>query len=348
MSKYILVDGLNLFHRARHVTGGSLDLKVGMSLHIMFSSIRKAYRDMGGDHVVLVLDGRSWRKDYYEPYKKNRKVVAAQMTQREREEMEVMQEAFSELAALFLDKTNATVLKGDNAEADDLIAMWIDLHPDDEHVILSSDSDFVQLVAPNVQLFNGVTGVIFQHDCAINDKGKRCAFEVTGHGKIKVGEPSEDFVAEPGWQDLALFIKCIRGDKSDNVFPAYPGVRFKGTKNKVGITEAYNDRNNGGYNWNNFMLQRWQDDRNETRIVKEEYERNRVLVDLRAQPEKFREQFVETIIQEVDKPRVSNVGIHFLRFCNEWELNNISKYPDEYAQILNTPYKGHLLKKEAA
>ena len=28
-----------------------------------------------------------------------------------------------------------------------------------------------------------------------------------------------------------LFEKCIRGDTSDNVFSAYPGVRKKGTKN---------------------------------------------------------------------------------------------------------------------
>ena len=28
-----------------------------------------------GDHVVFCLEGRSWRKDVYEPYKKNRKVV---------------------------------------------------------------------------------------------------------------------------------------------------------------------------------------------------------------------------------------------------------------------------------
>ena len=39
-----------------------------------------------------------------------------------------------------------------------------------------------------------------------------------------------------------LFEKCMRGDTSDNVFSAYPGVRTKGTKNKVGLIEAYEDK----------------------------------------------------------------------------------------------------------
>ena len=54
-----------------------------------------------------------------------------------------------------------------------------------------------------------------------------------------------------------LFEKCMRGDTSDNVFSAYPGVRKKGTKNKTGLLEAYADKEKGGFNWNNIMLQRW-------------------------------------------------------------------------------------------
>jgi hypothetical protein len=43
----------------------------------------------------------------------------------------------------------------------------------------------------------------------------------------------------------------MRGDPTDNVFSAYPGVRTKGSKNKVGLMEAYEDRNSKGFNWNN-------------------------------------------------------------------------------------------------
>ena len=56
-----------------------------------------------------------------------------------------------------------------------------------------------------------------------------------------------------------LFEKCMRGDTSDNVFSAYPRCPKKGTRNKVGLIEAFEDKNTKGYNWNNMMLQRWVD-----------------------------------------------------------------------------------------
>ena len=35
----------------------------------------------------------------------------------------------------------------------------------------------------------------------------------------------------------------MRGDSSDNVFSAYPGVRTKGTKKKVGLIEVLQTEN---------------------------------------------------------------------------------------------------------
>ncbi len=65
---YILVDTANTFFRARHVVRGDADIKLGMALHITFNSIKKAWNDFGGTHVVFCLEGRSWRKDFYKPY----------------------------------------------------------------------------------------------------------------------------------------------------------------------------------------------------------------------------------------------------------------------------------------
>ena len=41
--KYILVDTLNMFFRAKHVTArtSDIDMKVGMAMHIMFNSVKK-------------------------------------------------------------------------------------------------------------------------------------------------------------------------------------------------------------------------------------------------------------------------------------------------------------------
>jgi 5'-3' exonuclease len=343
--KYILVDAMNMFHRAKHVVhNGDIDTRIGMALHIMFNSLRKGYRDLGGQHIVYCLEGHSWRKGTYKKYKANRVVAQLAKSQREREDDELFFEAFNDLNKFILEKTNATVLQCPVGEADDLIAMWIDLHPENDHIIISSDSDFVQLLAPNVEIYNGVTNVRFTHNAAYNDKGQKLEFEVKTDGKIKVGKP-DGFFEHPmeDWTEFAMFLKCIRGDKSDNIFPAYPGARIKGSKNKSGITEAFNDRHDKSYDWNNFMLQTWTDvDGNEC-VVKDQYDINRTLIDLRLQPEDIKEMLVQSIIEETVKERKSSVGINFMRFCSSWDLAKISKYPDEYAIMLNTPYRDYLL-----
>lgn len=331
MTKYVIVDALNMFHRAKHVVRGDIDMRIGMSLHITFNALRKAWRDLGASHVVFCLEGRSWRKGVYTDYKANRVMDKLKKSKRELEDDELFFEAFDDFSKFFLDQTNCTVLRCPVAEADDLIAMWVDLHPNDEHVIVSSDTDFIQLLAPNVTIYNGVTNNLITPAGYFDDSGKPVIDKNTGLQKVP---------PEPEW---AIFEKCIRGDKSDNIFPAYPGARTKGTKNKTGMLEAFEDRNKGGFNWNNLMLQRWTDVNEIEHIVKDRYEINRSLIDLRAQPAEIREAVVESIISEVRKNRISGVGLHFLRFCSKWSLTRISQYPDEFAQMLNAPYEGELL-----
>ena len=88
---YLLVDGLNMFMRAKHVggRGQSIDMKIGMAMHIMFNSINKCWREFDGNHIVFCLEGRSWRKDFYEPYKANRKVLMDSRTPKEQEDDEL-------------------------------------------------------------------------------------------------------------------------------------------------------------------------------------------------------------------------------------------------------------------
>ena len=171
--KYILVDTANMFFRARHVVrGDSIETKIGMAYHIMFASILKSYRDFGGDHVVFCLEGRSWRKDFYEPYKANRKVARDALTPKEEEEDKAYWEAFDNLKEFMETRTNCTVLQHKQCEADDFIARWIQNHPDDEHVIISSDSDFYQLLTDKVTQYNGISNQHIKIDGVVNDRGK--------------------------------------------------------------------------------------------------------------------------------------------------------------------------------
>ncbi len=324
---YILVDTANMFFRARHVVrGDDMDTKIGMAYHIMFASINKAWRDFGGKHVVFCLEGRSWRKDYYEPYKRNRQDARDALTPKEQEEDKRFWEAFDELKTFLNDRTNCTVLQHPNCEADDFIARFIQNHPNDKHVIVSSDSDFYQLLAPNVSQYNGITNQHIRIDGVYNDKGKPVIDNKTKEHKV---------IGDPAW---LLFEKCIRGDTSDNVFSAYPGARVKGTKNKVGMKEAFEDKNSKGFNWNNFMLQRWTDHEGVEHRVLDDYHRNLTLIDLTAQPDNIKVMLDETIKVQTNVVPKGQVGIYFLKFCGKWDLQRVSEQADAHAEYLNANY----------
>jgi 5'-3' exonuclease len=324
---YILVDTANTFFRARHVINGDADIKLGMAFHITLNSIRKAWQQFNGSHVVFCLEGRSWRKDYYEPYKRNRAESRAALNEREQEEDRVFWEAFDTFKDFVKDKTNCTVLQNSQLEADDLIAGWIQSHPSDHHVIISTDTDFVQLIAPNVRQYNGVMEHVITHEGIFDDKGRPVIDKKTKEPKA---------APDPEW---LLFEKCMRGDTSDNVFSAYPGVRTKGTSKKVGLTEAFEDRRSKGFAWNNLMLQRWRDHEGKEHRVLEDYERNRRLIDLSYQPNHIKEIISMSIAEATgENKNVNQVGVKLMKFCGLYDLKKISEQAQSYAEPLNARY----------
>jgi 5'-3' exonuclease len=325
MSTYILVDTANTFFRARHVVRGDVDTKVGMALHITLAGVKKAWQDFDADHVVFCLEGRSWRKDFYEPYKRNRKESRDAMTKAEQEEDEIFWEIFDEFKNFITEKTNCTVLRNPVLEADDLIAGWVQNHPNDHHVIISTDSDFAQLIAPNVKQYNGVSNITITHNGYFDEKGKSVIDKKTNESK-----PAPD----PQW---LLFEKCMRGDTSDNVFSAYPGARKKGTKNKVGLIEAFEDKATKGFTWNNLMLQRWVDHNGKEHRVLDDYTRNVTLCDLSAQPEHIRKEINESTTN-VETKEVTQVGLRLMKFCAKWSLIRIADQAAQFAEPLSARY----------
>ena len=330
--KYALMDTANLFFRARHVASRNSDAeeKVAMALHLTLASCNQIVRKFGIDHVVFCLEGKSWRKAYYEPYKKNRIVDAQSQTQAEKEENELFWETYEKFTTFLRERTNVSVLRDPNAEADDLIARWVALHPEDENFIISSDTDFIQLISEKNKIYNGITNQLITLEGYFDDKGRIVKDKKTGEPKL-LGDPQ-----------YIKFLKIMRGDSTDNVFSAYPGVREKGSKNKVGLMEAYADRTKQGYSWNNMMLQRWSDHLGVEHRVRDDYERNRVLIDLTCQPDEVKQSVDANIREGVRITVTPQVGIHFMKFCGRYELTKISENAD-YAKWLNAPYKGSLV-----
>ena len=329
MKRYLLVDTLNTFFRARHAAPRRADMwtKVGFAIHTTLASINKSCQKEGIDHVIVCTEGRSWRKEIYAPYKRNRKETYEAKTDREREEDAEFMEAYQDMIAFFRENTNCTVLHNPIAEADDLIARWIKLHPEDHHTILSSDSDFIQLISDNVSIYNGMQSYVITPEGYHDDSGKPVKDK-------KTGMPKE--VPDPQY---ALFEKCVRGDTADNIFSAYPGVRKKGSVNKVGLTEAFADRNSRGFVWNNFMLQRWTDHNGKEHRVLDDYERNVELIDLDAQPDDIKEFIDESITEQTQQKAVPHVGRHFLRFCGKYDLNKLSDFSKQYSTWMNSKYE---------
>jgi 5'-3' exonuclease len=238
---------------------------------------------------------------------------------------------YEALTTFFKEKTNVTVLRHEQAEADDMIARFIHLHPTDIHYIISTDSDYVQLIAENVHQYNGVEGHRISLDGYWKDTGKPVIDKKTKEQKQLAGTP-----------EYLLFLKIIRGDAGDNVFTAYPRAPEKGSKNRVGIMEAFEDRHKQGFKWNNFMLQKYIDHNDQEVCVRDAYKRNKMLIDLNAQPEDMKQKFDQRIKESVRVTTTPQVGVHFMRFCGKYKLEKLSQNAETFSKWLNAPYTGQL------
>jgi hypothetical protein len=126
------------------------------------------------------------------------------------------------------------------------------------------------------------------------------------------------------------------------VFSAYPGVRVRGTRNRTGLQEAFEDRERQGFAWNNLMLSRWVDHEGVEHRVLDDYQRNRILIDLRAQPPEIQAQVDQAIREQISHRDVGQVGARFMKFCARFELTRLSEQAQTIATWLNQTYQGVL------
>ncbi len=137
--------------------------------------------------LVIASDSKNcWRKDIYPEYKDNHKIDQIEDFYHQ-DTIDVL----NLLADFFRDYTGAYVLSYPRAEGDDIIGVWVTESYGANNVILSTDRDYVQLVSDTTKLYSPVQGVYRETEDAGFD----------------------------------LFVKCIRGDKNDNIRSAYPKVR---------------------------------------------------------------------------------------------------------------------------
>ena len=336
VSRILLIDTMNIFMRASFVTRGDAYEKAGLALSIALNSIKYAYQKFEADHVVFCLEGKSWRKEVYTPYKANRAVARMGKSQAQLDDDKIFFDTLNDFVAFIKDHTNCTVLKHSRCEADDFIARWIQIFgqdPNNHFTIVSTDTDFVQLIAPNVQIYDGVSKTLYK-DTGVYDEKFKLKVDKKGNKREALNP------------EYALFEKCIRGDTSDNVSSAFPGVRTKGSAKKAGIDDAFADRNNQGFTWVNFMKTTWEDADGLQHTVEQDYERNRMLIDLSRQPQDIIDALDVTILDTLDTPKSNKmIGASFLKFCGKHELVRLAEYPEPIVEMLSKKFDRKLFEE---
>jgi hypothetical protein len=90
------------------------------------------------------------------------------------------------------------------------------------------------------------------------------------------------------------------------------------------------------------MLSRWTDHEGVDHRVRDDFERNRQLIDLTAQPQEIKDAIDQRIRESVRIQTVPQVGIHLMKFAGKYNLPKIAEQAEALSRWLNAPYTGSL------
>lgn len=186
--KILFADGYNLLYRARFGFGGG----EFNTVYTFFRSLKSLVEKMEADKLIVVLEGHpKFRYDLYPEYKANRKV--ARLEPKKVEEYSNFKRQ-KDIVISILSRMPLELLVHPDYEGDDLIGKLVtSVYKDDECVVITSDTDFLQLFSQS-------------DNVSIYDPVKKSWFD----------KPDYDYIL---WKSMV-------GDKSDNIV----GVRGIGKK----------------------------------------------------------------------------------------------------------------------
>lgn len=260
----LIVDASNMLWKARHTA------KLNPSKHEPYASqlifgdfitdLNQMFMKFNATGMIVCYEGRNNWRKAIYSDYKNRDLTDLYYEDVD-DCMELTKEFFSQCSSVKIAAVTG-------AEADDVIAVTCQNKTDDvENIIISSDRDFVQLLkVPNVKLYS----------------------------------PQQDTFRESTNPDYDLFLKCIRGDASDNIKSAYPRVR------ETKLESAF-------FGESIAMV-----DLLETKLPSGEkvgdiYTFNRQLIDLEAQPQDLRNAILKEVLTVVPSKFSQSLAIKFCR-----------------------------------
>lgn len=287
--KTMLVDLSNAFMIIRHSELPKDKKQDDYGAQLIFSKTLSMLCDFARKYqatdVIVANEGRNnWRKEYYTGYKANRDIETDLYYPE-------ISQARDWLIRFFEQHSNWKVVTCDKAEADDVIAVAVQSRPEDNFVIISSDTDFVQLLRDGVTLYSPA--------------------------QQKEREKPED-------GGFHMFLKCIRGDKSDNIPSAYPRIQEKKLREiwdmDDGPEKAYAKQN---------LMETITKDSDQT--VGAKFQRNKTLIDLSRQKPEVRQSVYDALQEDV------NCGYEYLaalKFLREIELQEFAREFDKFSDML--------------
>ena len=247
------------------------------------------------------------------------------MTPKEQEKFDRFKEHVNEFEELMRVNTSVICLAGDELEADDLIAGFVEAYGEDgedEIIIVSRDRDLAQNLGkgkdtffPNVMQFDPFDGKQITIESAIRDclKDKK--------GKINIPEEFKTV-------DFFLWCKGLKGDAGDFVQAARPGIRW------TRILKAYED----DYERNKLLHETWTDSRegqHSERVVKDMLNEGMLLMNLRNQPGHIRTAMFKEILKEMEDPGKFNY-FQFMKFLGKYEMTKIAQNLEQFTDLLSS------------
>lgn len=333
MKNFLVIDTANLYHRCLH-SGGNSDIftRAGLSIHIMMRSIANLVYLHKIDHVIFALEHRSWRKEVYPEYKANREVKAMLKSPQEIEDAEYATEVIDTFIEFLQTSTNCTVLQKERIEGDDWFGrIATTLGKDNKIYIVSGDTDFYSLITENVIVYDGMNDRYLTINGIHDGNGNKYEFTIKSNSKLSVGKINNKFVPEPKWWERATFVKIIRGDAGDNIQSAYPRVRM--TK----IDKAWDDMPTSGFEYTNFMNLEVENFLGKTTVM-ESFRFNKMLIDLREQPDEIIAIMDEELADQYKKPLVQGVGFKVNKFFAKMDLKKLQEEADRHVVYLSKPF----------
>lgn len=302
--RYLVFDATNFLFRTLygHI-GEEEDVVAGLAFHTALISLNKYYRESKPHKIIMCFDRPNWRKEYtlseecsFEHiYKEHRQKG---LTPSQKEKLQQFHAHMREFENLMKTHTSVITMAEDGLEADDLISGVVQVlsNEDNEITIVSTDKDFIQLLKfPNTHILNPDTG------------------------KLRTLEKWD------GSAEYFLFEKCIRGDlQSDNIPSAYPRVRSDRLK------KAFKDP----FEHESLMNETWISPTGKEYKVKDRFKENKLLIDLTKQPKDIRIKIFNTVERSLESPGKFSL-FYFLRFLGKFELKELTKNADQYAEMLS-------------